>query len=221
MTEIKICGVKDMKTVNAVIESKADYVGIVVGTPSSPRNLDIIHAKKLIDLIKKPVKKVVVTKILTFELVNKIINFNIDYLQFHGVVDLDAINQARQEIDHLNLIYGVSPRSDFETIKKIYGLLNEDDIVLIDGSQGHGCVNEESRLKDFISMLEKRLSIKKKELFLAGGLDPDNVCKFMTLFSPRGVDVSSGVEMSPGVKDPELIQKFCNNVRNCNEHSLK
>jgi phosphoribosylanthranilate isomerase len=80
-------------------------------------------------------------------------------------------------------------------------------MLLVDGpAAGSGASFDHAELADLLPTL-------RKPLFVAGGLTPDNVASLLAIAKPYGVDVSSGVEHTRGVKDHGLIRAFCDAVK--------
>lgn len=237
MTKVKICGLKRLEDIEYVNELLPDYVGFVFA--KSKRQVTMEKAKKLIDKLNKNIKTV---GVFVDEDINKVKeiaeNLKLDVLQFHGKedeeyfsylkefelwksvsikVDLAQPKTATQEengdlldvhkINHEN-------SNDFYNLKeyqKDLDKLNKYNIeaVLLDSSvkgvQGGTGVS-------FDWQVISKLNINKN-LILAGGLNPNNVCEAVDIVKPFAIDVSSGVE-TEGVKDFNKIKTFIEKVRN-------
>ena len=122
------------------------------------------------------------------------------WIQLHGDEDEAFI----ASLDGRHVIRGF--RYDEEQVRR-WDACPDVDVLLIDGSAGgHGESFEHGRLVAMMSDIET-------PVVLAGGLTPDNVAEAIRVVQPFGVDVSSGVESSRGVKDHGLIRAFCEAAR--------
>lgn len=212
---IKICGLKTPDAIKAAIDNGAHYIGFIF-FPKSPRNLSIEEAKQLRPLIKKPVKLVAVTVDADDEMLSKIVaNVHPDILQLHG-------HESPERVKQLATTYGlpiikafsIREQSDFNEVAAYRGLV---DIFLFDakapeGSQlpgGNGISFDWSLLK----MLDEDC-----QTVLSGGLNAQNVREAIRIASPDILDISSGVERAPGVKDIKLIEGFFDSVKKAVEN---
>lgn len=202
-TRIKICGIRDEDALFAAAESGADAVGFVFH-PHSKRYIEPERAWALVGRIPPLVASVGLFVDPTLE---KFMEIEEDcpttYAQFHGDEDPELVRQCGP-----GLIKAV--RFDAATIGAQlarWGAIDEVDAILVDGSSG-GL----GQTLDW-NALARHTDDLAKPLILAGGLTAANVGEAIRIVRPYAVDVSSGVEREPGVKDPELIEEFCRAVR--------
>lgn len=206
-TRIKICGVRDIETGIVCAEAGADAVGFVF-VKASPRAITPDEAFEIQASLPPFVSTVALFK-------NASIDFFCDaeetcpttLVQLHGDESDQVIKQCGP-----NLIKAV--KFDGATIARELARLegiDEVDAVLVDGSAGgEGKSFDWGELKKQLEAIEGGLS---KPLIVSGGLTPENVGEAIRVLRPYCVDVSSGVERAPGVKDAGLIDAFCAAVR--------
>ena len=214
MVQIKICGLTNMEDVAYINQYKPDYAGMVMYFPKSPRNVDDKKAQKLLRNISPDIAKVAVTVSPTVSQLHLIENMGFDYIQIHKDVDSDVISQSRLPVIRA---VNVSDNSNIDdTIKYLENMTECDTIygVLFDaGVPGSGKTFD----WDCVAAIRHELEIRNIKLFLAGGLDEDNVSSAVKQVKPDVVDVSSGVEYedrTPGNgKDPEKIRQFIARAR--------
>lgn len=202
-TRIKICGIRDIDSALACAEAGADAIGLVF-VKSSPRAVTPDEAFDIQASLPPFLSTVGLFK-------NASVDFFCDaeetcpttMVQLHGDETDQVIKQCGP-----NLIKAV--KFDAATIAKDlarFQAINEVDAILVDGSAGgEGISFDWSALKPHAEALEL-------PLFISGGLTPDNVGEAIRILRPYAVDVSSGVESAPGIKDPTLIAAFCDAVR--------
>ena len=195
---VKICGIKSRQALDAASSCGADAVGFVVGVPSSPRNLTLDEARDLRLEVPSGVKTVLVMVPGSFyDVIQAVEYVQPDLVQLHGV-GFDASKVP------VPVIRGVTNRTPYEKVQKI--ALN-CDIILLDsykyGAQGGTGLPQDL---DYSKIFIERTS--PRSVILAGGMRPDSVAEVIRVARPFGVDVSSGVERSRGVKDPEKIEAF-------------
>jgi phosphoribosylanthranilate isomerase len=207
---VKICGITRKEDLDAAVAAGADAVGFVVGVVSSPRNLSLNEAEKLIRQVPPFVKSVLVTvprSIDEFETYEKL---NPDAIQLHGE-NLHAASSVRLKIPNRLLIGAVNANlaNVLDVVSRASKLF---DAVLLDSFAdgkygGTGIVHNWE--------LSKRVKqvINPKPLILAGGLSPENVAEAVRTVEPYAVDVSSGVELQPGIKDHKKTIKFIKNAK--------
>lgn len=202
-TRIKICGIRDVDAALAAADAGADAIGFMFYKDSS-RAITLDEASEIMGVLPPCVSTVGV-------FVNPMLDEFCDaeeacpttLVQFHGQETLELVQRCGP-----NLIKAV--RFEEATIAEELGKWSEVaevDAVLIDGSAGgEGTAFDWSKLSDFVDDYPK-------PIFLAGGLTPANVAEAIRIVRPYAVDVSSGVEKGRGVKDPALIEEFCEAVQ--------
>jgi phosphoribosylanthranilate isomerase len=213
--KVKICGITREEDLAVAVAAGADATGFIVGVKSSPRNLTLERAEKLMSQVPIFVDRVVVTPANSVDpLVKTCETLKPDAVQIHGENPLDA-SVIRQKIPEARLIKTVYVRTA-DAVNDAVKASGSFDAVLLDsfaqGKHGGTGIVHDWELSGRI-----RRVIEPKPLILAGGLKPHNVENAIRVVQPYAVDVSSGVESSPGVKDPQKIFEF---IKNAKEVSL-
>lgn len=202
---VKICGLRSAADMAAVVAAGAAYAGFVF-FPKSPRHLTTDQAR-LLSLAAPPgLAKVALTvdaDDATLDAINDVVP--LDMLQLHGseTPERVAYIRARYGLPVMKAI-GVADESDLAMLTE-YSLVA--DQILIDAKPPKGADLPGGNGLSF----DWRLLVGRKWLrpwMLAGGLTPQNVAEAIRLTGARQVDVSSGVESAPGVKDADKIQAF-------------
>lgn len=208
--KVKICGITRAEDLQVSVTAGADFVGFVVDVPSSPRNISIEEAEELIKIAPSSVMKVVVTIFRGVErLLDMYDRLKPDFLQVHA--PQEKFEQIREIVGGVPIIKAINVSSNYP----LEGILREASIfkaILVDsnvpGKYGGTGVIHDWRISRRIRDL-----IYPKPLILAGGLKPENVCEAILAVKPFAVDVSSGVESKPGIKDKQKIISFIREAR--------
>ena len=202
---VKICGVTESADIPAALLAGARYLGFVF-FPASPRCLHLMDAAFMAGTVPEGIAKVALTVNADDEVLDRIVEaVPLDMLQLHGAETPERVAQVRSR-------YGLP-------VMKAVGVADEGDLARLD---------EYARVADQILVDAK--PPKQSELpggnglafdwrlvagrrwpvpwMLAGGLTAENVREAVRLTGARQVDVSSGVESAPGVKDPDRIAAF-------------
>lgn len=195
--KIKLCGLSSVSDIEAANALKPEFIGFVIWEKSK-RNVSKDKAAKLKELLDPDIKAVGVFVDEDMEIVADLLNRNIiDIAQLHGNEDNRYIAALKEKTDKPVIkAFQVKSSDDIADIEK-----SDADYVLIDSGQGTGKAFDWKILKGV-----------KRDFFLAGGLDPDNVAEAVRATSPYAVDVSSGIE-SDGKKDRIKMERFVRNVR--------
>ena len=202
---VKICGPTEPAGVAAAVEAGARYVGFVF-FPKSPRRAAAALAAALAATVPLGVAKVGLFVNPDDALLQEVLaRVPLDIIQLHGQETPARVAQIRQ-LAGLPVMkaVGVAEPRDLDALWD-YGLVA--DMLLIDAKPPKNAALPGGNGLAFDWRLLAGRQILKPWL-LAGGLTPDNVSQALRLTRAQGVDVSSGVESAPGVKDPELIRKF-------------
>jgi phosphoribosylanthranilate isomerase len=208
---VKICGITRSEDLVVAVKAGADAVGFLVGVPSSPRNLTLKRAEKLIRQVPIFVDSVVVTAPHSIEeLVEIGERLKPTAIQIHGKKYLE-VSEVRERIKDTHLIKTIYVNPDVlsETIivdAKVF------DAILLDsffGDQYGGT----GRVHNWTLSRQIRESVAPTPVILAGGLKPENVKEAILAVQPYAVDVASGVELSPGIKDPKKVRAFIENAK--------
>ncbi|MCL1595729.1 MAG: phosphoribosylanthranilate isomerase [Actinomycetia bacterium] len=196
MTWVKVCGLMDTVSVAAVVDGGADAAGFVLA-PGSPRHLSIAHAAEL--MAEVSVSCFIVTVDLSVEdAIAAAEATGADGIQAHGI---HAASVAAVALDagYLSLYpIAVSPGGLSESIRSVLpGAMPLLDTYSDDEHGGTGTSFDWSLIDEV-----------GRPFVLAGGLGPENVAAAITAVRPFGVDASSRLESSRGVKDPSRILDF-------------
>lgn len=207
-TEVKICGLKTPATMTVALEAGADYVGLVF-FPPSPRTLTLAQAEPLADMARGTAKVVVLTVDADDALVDAIAaQLRPDIIQLHGSETPQRATAIKQRTGAAVMkAIKVATAADAETAFAYAAPEGPCTTVLYDAKApkdailpgGNGLTFDWHALEGVAGRLDYMLS---------GGLNPDNVAEAVRLTGARAVDVSSGVESAPGIKDAARIRAF-------------
>ena len=211
MTLIKICGLSTPETLAAALDAGADYVGFVFFAPSS-RNLSFAAARELAARVEDCAKIVALTVDADDATIDAVVDaIAPDVLQLHGgeTPARTAALRARTGRTVWKAI-GVSTAADILRASDYAGAANR---ILFDAKPPRDAElpGGNGRAFDWSLLADKRS--KPFDWMLSGGLDAGNVTDALRITSAPAVDVSSGVERAPGVKDSGLIRAFVATVR--------
>jgi phosphoribosylanthranilate isomerase len=202
---VKICGLRSAADVAAVVSAGAAYAGLNF-FPKSPRFLTLPLARDVALAAPPGLVKVALTVDADDATLDAIVDaVPLDMLQLHG-------HESPERVAELRARYGLP-------VMKVLGVADESDLaplleyslaadqLMIDAKPPKGAVLPGGNGIAF----DWRLLVGRKWLkpwMLAGGLTPQNVAEAIRLTGARQVDVASGVETAPGVKDADLIAAF-------------
>jgi phosphoribosylanthranilate isomerase len=204
--EVKICGLSTPETVDAAIEAGADMIGLVF-FPKSPRNVTLDQAASLAARARGRCKIVtLVVDASDAELKDIVAKVDPDLIQAHGAESPERI----AEIGRLTgkpVIKAIRVK-DAGDIASASQFSRVADLILYDAKApetlGSSLPGGNGHAFDW-GLLEGE---KRPAFMLAGGLTPENVAEAIRVTGAPVVDVSSGVETAPGIKDIGLIRKF-------------
>ena len=206
---VKICGITDIADMDTCLRHGVHYAGLMF-FEKSPRFLDLNLARKLSLHAGDQIKKVGVTVNLDNQTIDKILaKVPLDFIQLHGHETPERVQEikTRYKLPVIKAI-GVSKKSDLESI-----LLFKDvaDQLLIDAKSSSSSVLPGGNGLNFDWNLLKNFKFECPWL-LAGGLTSENVKKAIKLTGANQLDLSSGVEKTPGQKDEDKISLFMSSI---------
>jgi phosphoribosylanthranilate isomerase len=218
---IKICGVTTVEDALMVSESGADYLGVLVNVSRSPRSLTREKAKTIFNIAKIPVA------LLTFDLPSEeVIELGRELkpfaIQLAGNETEKDVREIVKAIDceiwktlHIPVVEGDKFKVD-EIVEEINNFVEAGigRIVLDSAVMKGEKLRKGGTGQTFDWSLAGKINAQVKNfIFLAGGITPDNVKEAILQVKPGGIDLSSGVESSPGKKDLNLVKRLMNTVR--------
>jgi phosphoribosylanthranilate isomerase len=209
-TRVKICGMTRPEDIACAIEAGADAVGLIF-YPHSKRHVTLEQAARLRRAVPAFVDVVALFVNPDDGLVRQVLDHvGPDLLQFHG--EESAQDCERHGHRYLKAFRVGGPGADTaqrlaQTCAPFHGAAGWLFDSYTAGYGGSGLSFEHALLKDV------RADPQGARVVLSGGLDPDNVQAAVATLRPWAVDVSSGVEESPGIKSPERIRAFLQAVR--------
>jgi phosphoribosylanthranilate isomerase len=202
---VKICGLRTLADVQAVADAGAAYFGLNF-FPPSPRYVSLDLARSLALAAPVGLAKVALTVDADDATLDAITEaMPLDMLQLHGHETPERVAQVRARYGlPVMKVIGVRDEGDLAPLME-YSLAA--DQIMIDAKAPKGAVLPGGNGLPF----DWRLVAGRRWLrpwMLAGGLTPANVAEAIRLTGARQVDLASGVESAPGVKDPTLIRAF-------------
>jgi len=209
-TRVKICGLRDAAGLDAAVAAGASYVGLVF-FEKSPRHVTLAQAADLAASVPAGIAKVALVVNADDAALDALLaQVPVDILQLHG-------SESPQRVTAVKARYGLP-------VMKAVGVAGPDDLAALDTyaqvadqllvdakpPKDADLPGGNGLAFDWRLIAGRRWSVP---WMLAGGLTPLNVAQAVGLTGARQVDVSSGVESAPGVKDADLIAAFCAAVR--------
>jgi len=204
--DIKICGLTRPEDARAAEEAGAKYGGVILA-PGSPRTV----APELVASIfadSTLVRCGVFVNESPARIVELAARLALDVVQLHGDEDLTTLDRVRAGAAGVEVWKAIRPRSGEEFFAQATRFAGSADGILVDGWSsvargGTGARFPWAEVASYRSRLDPSL-----RLIVAGGLDATNVAEVVAILAPDVVDVSSGVESAPGIKDPASIRRF-------------
>ena len=207
--KVKICGITNLPDALEALDLGADLLGFNF-YPPSPRYIDPLACARMVAAIRE--------RGLSATLVGVFVNHDLRVIK--TILDQCGLDMAQLSGDEPPEVLAELGELAFKAIRPVsqadlvdfrhrYPRRNGAPACLIDGHQPgkFGGTGESANLR------LARLLAKNSPVILAGGLDPENVAAAIQQVQPWGVDVASGVERAPGVKDPSKMAAFVNAVR--------
>ena len=194
---VKICGITRHEDAEAAVECGADALGFVFW-PKSPRHVEMARAREIVASLRSDVATVGVFVNQAVDDVNRIADeVELDLVQLHGDEGGDYVHSIeRPVIKALPFIAEAwkGPIAIADWLSKVRILFDVHDPVQRGGT---GRTIDWTRAGEFANEID---------FILAGGLTPENVDEAIARAHPYGIDVSSGVESSPGIKDHKRLK---------------
>lgn len=225
MTWIKICGTTNLEDAKTAVIAGADALGFIFA--DSPRRITPEKAAKIIAELPREVGKIGVFVNETPERMYELIgDLKLTGVQMQGEetteVALKLRRLAASRNGRLRIFKAVGVGRGMEGVLRAFAAEASIDGVLLDSFAARAAGNSDAhsarggtgktfdwkRAQSFVPGLAKSTRV-----IIAGGLSPDNVAEAIAMLSPWGVDVCSGVEKSPGVKDPAKVKAFVQAAR--------
>ena len=199
--KVKICGMTNLKDVKVAVDGGVDAVGFIF-YKKSPRSVTMQAVRKIVLELPPFVDSVGVFVNETAEQINKIADrCNLDRVQLHGNESPMFCKKIRRRVIkaiRVKDIQSLKKLSDYPVSSFLLDTFSEDQY----GGTG--------RVFDWNLAYPAK---KYGPIILAGGLTPNNVRQAIQRIQPYGVDVCSGVESQPGIKDHKKMQTFLKNVK--------
>jgi phosphoribosylanthranilate isomerase len=207
---VKICGLSTLDTLEVALEAGADMVGFVFFA-SSPRNVSLHAARELAAQVKGRAEKVALTVDADDAMLANIVDvLQPGVLQLHGKETPARVSAIAQRFGlPVMKALPIETRSDLAAIPRY---LKAADRLLFDARPPRDATRPGGLGKPFDWHLLEGLDLSIP-FMLSGGLDPQNVAEAIRITRAPAVDVSSGVESAPGIKDPDKIRAFIRAAR--------
>ena len=182
---IKCCGITRVRDAQFAEQVGADAIGVVLFSSSSPRSVSVERAREIFDAVGPFTATVAVSHTTSEE----------------DLAQILALRPIAIQIFH-PFVFAEDPNVKVIRAIKRGDLLPEDcDAIVVDDSQGSGKPFDLSFARDAVQK-------SKVPVILAGGLNSDNVGEAIRQVHPYAVDVATGIERAPGIKDNEKIRAF-------------
>lgn len=207
---VKICGLSTRETLDVALGAGADMVGFVF-FPPSPRHLSLETARALGKQAKGKATKVALTVDADDATLSNIVEtLQPDLLQLHGKETTARVRDIKAKFSlPVMKVIAVETAADLAVLPGFAGVA---DRILFDARAPKGATRPGGLGAVFDWHVLEKLDLKLP-FMVSGGLTAENVAEAVRVTRAGGVDVSSGVESAPGIKDPEMIQNFIRAAR--------
>ena len=215
MTKVKICANKSIEDAKACLDAGADIIGILVGQQHESNDfVTPDKAKEICDYVAGRCDVSLVTHLTdASEIINLTKYIGNNVIQLHSSIHESEVKKIVDELPDVELVRVIHVSKDGSLYTDISSIIYANYFLLdsynltTDQVGGTGITHDWTKSKDIVSNLDR-------PSFVAGGLTPENVSTAIEIIKPYGVDVNSGCKNDAGVKDPEKVKAFVENVRN-------
>jgi phosphoribosylanthranilate isomerase len=205
---IKICGITTIEQGLAIAQKGATDLGFIC-VPSSPRYLNLTRLVEIVSGLVHEVNTVGVFADFSVATIAHVVGLtNLASVQLHGTESVEFCQALRQALPETEIIKAWRVRSD-QDFAMIQTYSDVVDVLLLDAYHPDALGGTGQTL-DWQQLLMFQPAVP---WFLAGGLSPDNICTALSQLQPAGIDLSSGVEVSPGDKNLELVDRLFANLQ--------
>jgi len=203
--DIKICGLKIDEALAAALDGGASHVGFIF-FQKSPRNIDPVEAGRLRELARGRAEAVAVTVDADDQTLDRIVaSMSPDMLQLHGKETPERVEEVKARYGlPVMKAFAIREAGDLGAITPYRGIANR---FLLDAKPPVGSELPGGNGVSFDWRLLAGLDADI-DYMLSGGLNAANIGEALRLANPPGIDISSGVESAPGVKNAALIEGF-------------
>jgi len=207
---VKICGLSTRETLDVALDAGADMVGFVF-FPASPRHLSLENARDLGRQVKRRALKVALTVDADDATISNIVEaLQPDLLQLHGHETVARLRDIKQKFGlPIMKVMAVETSADLAPLP---GYVAVADRVLFDARAPKEATRPGGLGSVFDWHVLENIGLKLP-FMVSGGLHAGNLAEAVRVTRAGGVDVSSGVERAPGIKDPEMIRAFIRAAR--------
>jgi phosphoribosylanthranilate isomerase len=207
---VKICGLSTRETLDAALQAGADMVGFVF-FPASPRHIGLNTAHDLGRQARgRALKAALTVDADDATLANMVEALQPDILQLHGKETVARLRDIRQTFG-LPVMKAIAVETPVD-LASLPGYAAVADRILFDARAPRDATRPGGLGTAFDWRVLENLDLKLP-FMVSGGLHAGNVAEAVRVSRAGGVDVSSGVERAPGVKDPEMIRAFIRAAR--------
>jgi phosphoribosylanthranilate isomerase len=206
---VKICGLSTRETLDVALDAGADMVGFVF-FPPSPRHLNLETARDLGRHAKRAAKVALTVDADDATLANIVEALQPDMLQLHGSETVARLRDIKQKFG-LPVMKAMAVETPAD-LASLPGYAAVADRILFDARAPREATRPGGLGAVFDWHMLEKLDLKLP-FMVSGGLHAGNVAEAVRVTRACGVDVSSGVERTPGVKDPEMIRAFIRAAR--------
>jgi phosphoribosylanthranilate isomerase len=208
--QVKICGINSVESADAAVRAGADFAGLVFH-PNSPRALNMEQAKMLSERLKGRTRIVALMVDPDDAALKSVIAaVKPDFIQLHGQESVARVSAVRSAGVPVIKAIAVAEASDLSGASAYEDVA---DMLLFDAKAPVNAAREGGHGAAFDWQLLRGRSFSRPWL-LAGGLNSRNVARAVAISGAPGVDVSSGVETSPGSKSADMIRSFVEAAHN-------
>jgi phosphoribosylanthranilate isomerase len=203
-TRVKICGITSREDASMVIDAGVDAIGLVF-YEKSPRFITVSQASEISLAVPAFVSCVALFKDADVALIRSVMQqVEVDLIQFHGSENADFCEQFDRP--YIKALGMKGPDSNVDYLLTSAQHYHSAKALLLDGHLP-GQAGGTGETFDWSAIAEV-----EQPVVLAGGLTPENIRQAIQAVQPFAVDVSSGVESAPGIKDKEKVARFMGQV---------
>ncbi len=205
---VKICGITELSTADFLADNNIDIMGFIF-YPKSPRNIGLEKAKYILDKLRAKSSKIKTAGVFVDENIDKLLSIagelSLDFIQLHGNESIDYINNLRDhpviKAFHMNENFKEDELLKYRN-KNIKYFLTDTFQKGIPGGTGEKFNwNKFQFLKNIPNII------------ISGGLNSENILEAIKVFKPAGIDLNSGLEVSPGIKSKKKIKEVLKKIR--------